>query len=95
MVRVFIKSRNSELLNVFFSYTRVYYKAEFKVIRLPIEKKRMISLRSPHIFKGAKIHYTVEVHKRLVLIDEKYINRFNFSVAANLPPSVSVKVVYC
>lgn len=95
MVRVFIKGRNADLLHIFFSYTRVYYKAEFKVIRLPTEKRRMISLRSPHIFKGAKVHYSIDIHKRLVLIDEKYINRFNFSVAANLPPSVSVRVVYC
>lgn len=95
MVRVFIKGRNEELLRIFFSYTRVYYKAEFKVIRLPTEKRRMISLQSPHVFKGSKAHYTRNIYKRLVLIHEKYINRFNFSVAANLPPSVSVRVIYC
>lgn len=59
------------------------------VIMLPTRKRIYCVLRSPHVYKDAREHFEIRIHKRIL---EIYYNSenpiFDSLTKANLPPGV-------
>lgn len=81
---IVLKSPCSKTLNAYCSYLKenlTIFNIEFSIFFLPVKKKIITLLKSPHVFKKAKDQYKFVTHKCVININ-------------NLPLNEKKKIIY-
>ena len=66
------------------------------LIPLPTKKRIYCVLRSPHVYKDAREHFEIRIHKRILdIYYDSNINMFDLLSKSNLPSGVLYKICLC
>jgi len=77
-----------DLLDIYFQKLNLKYFC----LHLPVSKKRIVLLKSPHVNKKAKEHFEINVYKAQVNL--KFVDCFLFqSLVAKKPKSIQIKFI--
>lgn len=95
MIKILLKSYNLDLLNL---YSYLFQKNSKSInfsFKLPIKKRKITLLKSPHVYKKAKTHYQESVYSVVICINKDLYNQFLFKrLITDIPQSIFVKVIH-
>lgn len=96
MIKVTAKSYNQTVLQFFIKYLSSVLKLKnYKVVGLPSKTKKITLLRSPHVYKKAKVQYQQTKYSSVFYIDNNDINYVISRFNTNTFHGINLKIEYC
>jgi|TARA_B100001142_G_C13718266_1_gene416607 small subunit ribosomal protein S10 len=96
-VRIQLKSFDHKLLDISFQkIQKIAEETDCKLvgpIPLPTKRRRYCVLTSPHVYKDAREHFEIRVHKRVVDVYINSLNESNSFLKIDLPAGVSISLI--
>jgi ribosomal protein S10 len=72
-----------------------FFNIKYLMVRLPLKKKKITLLKSPHVYKKAKEHFEIHYFKTIFLIKMSDIHiRFIKYLVLNKPKSLNLKLIF-
>lgn len=95
MIKILLKSSNLDLLNLYCSVFEKDSNYTSKFLKLPTKKHKITLLKSPHVYKKAKVHYQESIYSTLIYINKSVFNKNIFKqLIINVPQSVFIKIIH-
>jgi len=95
-VRIQLKSFDHKLLDLSFQrIQKIVQEVDCRLvgpITLPTKRRIYCVLSSPHVYKDAREHFEIRVHKRVIDIYTNSLNQVNSLLKVELPPGVSISL---
>jgi len=95
--KIKIKTVNKGCLKVYLNFllkTFKYYNIKFKYIFLPKKTKKLIFLKSPHVFKKAKEHFKFTEYSVFLIFKVKNLNSLKNFVYFYKPTTLKIKFTF-
>jgi len=96
-VRIQLKSFDHKLLDISFQkIQKIAEETDCKLvgpIPLPTKRRTYCVLTSPHVYKDAREHFEIRVHKRVVDVYINSLNESNSFLKIDLPAGVSISLI--
>ncbi len=97
MIFLHLKSNFQKTLELYTYYLEKNLKSinvDFKLVRLPIKKKRLTILKSPHVNKKARDQYELRTYSLTVVITKNFqdISRVIKFLLSNKPTLINAKI---
>jgi len=91
-----IKSLDLITLRLFVSFLQLLFRClkihDFKIFFLPIKKRRLTILKSPHVHKKARQQFELTIYKVCINIENKNIVSILPHIFINKPKNVKISV---
>ena len=95
MLILSIKSLDKITLNLYKKFIKILlfkFKVQYKIINLPTKKTYYTVIKSPHVFKKSKEHFSKHVYKTIVFIKTSNIVFFCNYIILNKIKNINLKM---
>ena len=92
---IILTSTSQKSLNVYVRYLQIFLKKlslKNSTVSLPVTRRRISLLKSPHVYKKAKEHFEVRTYRKNVTFESFNKIEKLILVLANKPKSICVKI---
>lgn len=97
MVQIKLKSHNKESLVLYKAFIIKILKnfnVSYRHVDLPISKKKLTILKSPHVYKSAREQFMLKTYKTFILVDTKIsLNKLK-RLIINKPKTIKINIKY-
>lgn len=93
--RINIKTIDKNCLKIYLNFilkTLTYFNIKFKYIYLPKKTKKIIFLKSPHVFKKAKEHFKFTQYEVYLIVKIKNLNYLKNLIYLYKPNTLKIKI---
>lgn len=94
MTKFVLKSYNYSVLETYIAYLQQSKNNSFAIVNLPRRIKKITLLRSPHVYKKAKVQYQETIYTTVLTFDNTNSILGLNSIVQNLPKAISLKIVH-